>query len=802
MPRHEDCVSEEKLLAYLEGKLPADEVPQVKTHVDECSFCQQTIECVNERVRRDFLHDDPSFHTTYALEQMPQEELAESSLDEERLMALKMLERSESPDSLGKLNDYEVIDVLGRGGYGIVFEAMDKVLNRRIAIKILTPSLATQAFSRRRFIREARAAAAINHPNVVTIFGVEETHGVPFLVMELLRGKSLRERLRREPKLDVMDILRISMQVAQGLAAAHAQGIIHRDVKPGNIMLVDDLPRVKITDFGLARVTVENVEMTSRGQAAGTPGYMSPEQVRGEELDTRSDLFALGCVMYAMFSGHSPFQGRNVLEIARRIDGYDPPRLQELDKTVPEFVDTLVQRLLKKQPEERYQSAAEVADVLNRHLSLLNQTPTDRLPEAFRKELMENNSSLRRWSQGRIAAAVGTLALLGIGAAFVTSAPRWLGGSSSAPLGPVEPLVAEGKASGGTAPVAPVARAERQIHVTVAQSGNADCRTLREAVGRVLPGGTITVLDSAEYDEHVQLTDAEHLAGVRIVAAQQAILRSKQPGPVVAIQGVPRLQLSGFKLIVPQVQFGVEVLGECPGLMLTDLTVQRVANQDGSETSSAGLAFRNGAAGSAEQPIVARRVAIVDTNVGIVIGTASAKDAPVRHVIVEECRIQGRNRQVSTLFALIRRCEDVVVRRNIIFEGLMGLSILSEGEAVPQRCLIEHNTWYGASIWITLAGAIPAEPNLWFHHNLVVDSPAISTTVRTLPATDFLNNLAVDSTGSASASLAPFAAAAIRFPLLSLDPGAPQFLRPDFTQLGEQAGAMDSVPGCYSSPTR
>jgi serine/threonine-protein kinase len=186
-----------------------------------------------------------------------------------------------------------------------------------------------------------------------------------------------------------MDVLRISAQIAQGLAAAHAQGIIHRDVKPGNIMLVD-ATRVKITDFGLARVAVADVEFTSRGLAVGTPAYMAPEQVRGEEVDARSDLFALGCVIYAMFTGHSPFHGQTALEIARRIDTFDPPRLREVNKAVPAFLDEIVHKLLQKDPGRRLQSAAEVGDLLNRHLAILNQTPSDRLPAAFQMELTQS----------------------------------------------------------------------------------------------------------------------------------------------------------------------------------------------------------------------------------------------------------------------------------------------------------------------------------------------------------------------------------------------------------------------------
>ena len=217
-------------------------------------------------------------------------------------------------------------------------------------IKILEQGYAGSAKSRRRFNREARAAAAINHPNVVTIHAIEEHEGMPFLVMELVVGKSLREWIRETPKREFMDILRIGAQVAQGLAAAHAQGVIHRDVKPANIMLESGVPRVKITDFGLARVAIENVDMTSRQIAVGTPAYMAPEQFRGEAIDARTDLFALGCVLYAMCVGHSPFHGRTVVEIALLVNTFQPPNLADQDPTVPRFLGDMIARLIEKDP--------------------------------------------------------------------------------------------------------------------------------------------------------------------------------------------------------------------------------------------------------------------------------------------------------------------------------------------------------------------------------------------------------------------------------------------------------------------
>ncbi len=186
--------------------------------------------------------------------------------------------------------------------------------------------------------------------------------------MECLVGRSLKQRIESGPKLEPRELLRIGMQIAEGLAAAHLQGVIHRDIKPANIMLLDRGEGVKITDFGLALVELDLAEMTSTGQVVGTPAYMSPEQIRGEVLDPRSDLFSLGCVLFAMVAGRSPFHGRHILEIGRKITDEEPPPVHLLDPGVPRPISDIVARLLRKAPDDRPATAAEVAGELRRLL--------------------------------------------------------------------------------------------------------------------------------------------------------------------------------------------------------------------------------------------------------------------------------------------------------------------------------------------------------------------------------------------------------------------------------------------------
>ena len=200
----------------------------------------------------------------------------------------------------------------------MVLKAFDPTLGRAVAIKVLAPQLATSAAARSRFAREARAAAAVVHDHVVAIHSVDSWNGLPYLVMPFIPGQSLQERVDRDGPMDLKQVLRIGIQTAQGLESAHAQGLVHRDVKPSNILLENGVERVKLTDFGLARA-VDDASLTQSGVVAGTPQYMSPEQARGEPVDHRSDLFSLGSVIYFMCAGHAPFRASSTPAVLRRV---------------------------------------------------------------------------------------------------------------------------------------------------------------------------------------------------------------------------------------------------------------------------------------------------------------------------------------------------------------------------------------------------------------------------------------------------------------------------------------------------
>ena len=270
---------------------------------------------------------------------------------------------AQGPGEMGRLGGYRVLRVLGVGGMGTVYEAQDPALRRHVALKTMKPSAASQTGARDRFLREARAAAALSHDHIVPIYQVGEDRGVPFLAMPLLHGEMLEDRLRRVGRLPVAEALRVGREVAEGLAVAHDHGIIHRDIKPGNIWLEAPSDRAKILDFGLASGQDGDVQLTTPGAIMGTPAYMAPEQAGGA-VDHRADLFSLGCVLYRMLTGRTPFAGASTMEILRNIAVQQPKPPRELNPEIQAGLDQFLLRLLAKEREGRPVSAAITAKVL------------------------------------------------------------------------------------------------------------------------------------------------------------------------------------------------------------------------------------------------------------------------------------------------------------------------------------------------------------------------------------------------------------------------------------------------------
>ncbi len=326
-------------------------------------------------------------------------------------VSLDFLDSSDMPDSLGRLGQYEIQEIVGRGGMGIVLKGNDPKLNRIVAVKVLAPELASNASARKRFLREGRAAAAVSHDHVVTIYGIDDGGTLPFIAMEYISGPSLEERIKGGGSLEPTEILRIGMQIASGLSAAHEQGLAHRDVKPANILLENGVEKVKITDFGLARA-VDDVRMTKPGVVTGTPEYMSPEQARGEAVDHRTDLFSLGSVMYAMCTGRSPFRAENTVAMIRRVCEDTQRPIQDVNSDIPGWLVHIIDELLAKSSADRFQSASELAELLGHCLAHLQQPSVNPLPERLESARIARRRT-RTTRRGWLAAATAILVALG-----------------------------------------------------------------------------------------------------------------------------------------------------------------------------------------------------------------------------------------------------------------------------------------------------------------------------------------------------------------------------------------------------
>src|SRR5260221_4776900 len=264
---------------------------------------------------------------------------------------------------------YEIRSPLGAGGMGEVYRAYDTRLDRDVAIKVLPESLTSDPERLRRFEQEARAAAALNHPNILAVYQMATESGVTYMVMELLEGETLRERMRHGP-VPTRKAIEYGVQIARGLAAPHDKGIVHRDLKPENLFVAKD-GRVKILDFGLAKVSTTNTPSNSAatmgtepGMVMGTVGYMSPEQVRGKPADHRSDIFSFGVILYELVTGKQTFHKPTSAETMAAILNEDPPHISQVTPATPPALQRVIHRCLEKNPEQRFQSAPDLAFAL------------------------------------------------------------------------------------------------------------------------------------------------------------------------------------------------------------------------------------------------------------------------------------------------------------------------------------------------------------------------------------------------------------------------------------------------------
>ncbi len=378
-----DCPTTAVLQRLLRGDLEAADAEQVYTHLIACDGCAAGlaklavgIDLDSLRHLSDSFKDKPgevatlldrlrrfqSISSMQSVDTTAAEPGAWRSVDR-RLPSdceYSFLSKPSRSGDLGQLGQYQIEKVLGRGGMGIVFKGFDPKLSRAVAIKVMSPDIALSSMLHERFLREGRAMAAIKHDHIVSVYQVGEDVGVPYLVMEYLHGESVDHYLHREGQLALPLCVELARQMALGLAAAHEIGLIHRDVKPENMWLEAKTNRVKLLDFGLARWRDDKAAFTVDGTVMGTPGYMSPEQARGQPVDYRTDLFSLGCVYYRMATGIIPFE-QNISSVWKHTPA-DPIVLRP---NLPVAFSKLIMQLLSKDPAKRPNTATEVCSSLD-----------------------------------------------------------------------------------------------------------------------------------------------------------------------------------------------------------------------------------------------------------------------------------------------------------------------------------------------------------------------------------------------------------------------------------------------------
>ena len=399
------CYSD-RLVRLLESQLSAAEERAVTTHLDCCESCREelnqlagTIELWQET--RSVLADSTELSDSLGQDFSAGKQPNASSSN----WISGLLEPSDEPGTLGKLDGRSVQAVIGQGGMGVVLKVWDNQLHRPLAVKLLSPMLANTGTARLRFFREAQAVAAVVHPNIVPIYAVTCNGPLPYIVMPLVGGGSLQQRIERDGPLSIGDILSIGLQIAEALIAAHRQGIIHRDIKPANILIDEGGHRVMLSDFGLARV-LDDASMTASGMVAGTPNYMSPEQARGESVDARSDLYSLGAVLYTMATGHPPVRGDSPLAVLRRVTEDKPRAVHGVNEAMPAWLDRLIGCFLAKSTERRIATADEAAELLRGCLAHVRAPSRLALPSQV--------SGQSGWLKAYAAGAIAFFALFAI----------------------------------------------------------------------------------------------------------------------------------------------------------------------------------------------------------------------------------------------------------------------------------------------------------------------------------------------------------------------------------------------------
>lgn len=647
--------------------------------------------------------------------------------------AIEYLFPDRERDRLGQWGPYEIQHELGHGGMGIVFKVFDSALCRHVAIKIMRPALAASARSRSRFVRESRTMAAFIHTNIVAIHAVSEHKGIPFLVMELVPGEGLDQRILRLGPLPVADVLNFGAQIAEGLKAAHAHGTIHRDIKPGNVM-VGPGDSVKISDFGLALVMLENPDLTPADHRPGTPKYMAPEVIRGKPVDARVDLYGLGCTIHAMATGEPPFTGKNIIEIARRVCDEAPRRLDEINPAIPRPLADLTLRLLEKDPDDRIQTAAEVAAALRgmlagRELNILNAAPPAPRVEQ-RTTRRRRRPRLRLWTTGGLLAASVMLYSTG----RLPWRPSWTPAlgllSSTWSSGAVDPE--SSPSAPDRAPWSPPVVTDppplklpepstTPMELEVSTNSPAHFKSLAKAIAYATPGSTINVLEG-EYQESILIDDPDRLRGLTIEAAKGAVLRGPAGAiTVLDLKNTRDVVIRGLTIRCSTTgQHGIRLFEDVSGALLEQVRVEQVK-----DAPAAVIHVAPGAHGSPGAPARLRKLDVDVGRLGIVLG-GSGDSQTVSHIHLENSWIHGDGASCYPI-VLETSVHDTVISGNIIEGADNGIGMALTDINRPARLEVRNNTFRNCNAWVNLSSTDAKVAGIDIARNLVVDCDSVAT---------------------------------------------------------------------------
>lgn len=845
------CPSEETLRQASLGLLPAEASLPVERHLLECPACVASfeslevedvlLECIRKQTavldqwaqESDDL-DGLVAHVRVCVGRALEPTLSKASPADvtpappdhgDHASSYAFLRPPQSADELGRLGSYRVLGVLGSGGMGVVFEAEDPHLRRRVALKAMKPELYAGPLARQRFLREARAVAALEHDHIVTIYQVGEDAGVPYFAMQLLKGESLASRLQRVGKLPVDESLRLGREMAVGVAAAHACGLIHRDIKPGNIWLEAGRgpTRAKLLDFGLARADGGDVSLTHSAAVLGTPSYMAPEQARNEPLDGRADLFSLGCVLYRAAVGAPAFQGSDPLSVLMSLAASTPTPPSKLAPEVPEGLSDLIMRLLSKDRNDRPASAEAVVDEIREiERQLADERRVSKPSGQMRKRRIGPIWPLAAAIAAASCVIAGIIVIVrdkhgdevlrasvprdggetvrdGGGAVNGTSpAPRKndsttpSGGRAASDQSAVD-LSASTKSPDAASPMQfpePVPLSEwlkGRTALTVAQDGTGQFKTIQAALDALRPGQCVRVLDLGPYRENLVFRPPPDSG---LIAEKNAIVEvagpaanAGDPGATYhSLRHADGFRLHGFYFVSAEApvahNFGCE---SATGLVMENCVFQM------SEQAKIGLSallMHWYPGGYGEEPCIIRDC-LIDGSFWL--GTVLDCDRPFS-VIAERNWCRGRQVRVDARSSAFT----FVLRHNLIQgQSAPSISISATGDA--NRFAIINNTVTGPGLTPWKALQLPA-------HMTVVNNIFTAPTrfdnrcYRLLPQARELwrvsNNLYLKASSEADEIVNTQTDTSDAEPFLSIDPTEADYLRiaPDGVAATSAAG--------------